>query len=216
MPRVLCTNCQRPEKVCVCAFITVQTAQYPVLVLQHPDEKRKPLSTVPILEKSLTQITVKSDTVFDEEQCIAALGAMGGQQPLLVYPNSASQTQTLWLDYQAERKVAGCNRFEHCDALILLDGTWRNTREIMLINDWLCALPTLALRNTPPSRYRIRKATQADALSTIETVAFLMGLLDETFCADQLLRPFDEMVERQIASMGRAVFERNYTDADKN
>lgn len=210
MARVICGDCQRPKKVCVCDHIRIQEACFPVIVLQHPDEAAKPLSTVPILRKSLSRIHVYCAEVFDQVQCFKRLAEWGAYRPLLVYPKIGSQdVQHICLDC-SEGSDDAEKRVHPQDALILLDGTWRNTREIMLANAWLSQLPTLALINTPRSRYRIRKATRKDALSTIETVACLMGMLDPHFSVETLLHPFDKMIDHQIANMGQAVFERNY------
>ena len=96
------------------------------------------------------------------------------------------------------------------DAVILLDGTWRNTREILHKNTWLHTLPTMALKNVGASRYRIRKAPQENALATIEAVSKLLSVLDKKFDQDIFLKPFNRMIDAQIAKMGDAVYQRNY------
>ena len=96
------------------------------------------------------------------------------------------------------------------DSIILLDGTWRNTREILHKNEWLQSLPTIELKNVEKSRYRIRKSSQENALATIEAVSKLLKALDQSFDEHLFLKPFDQMIDAQIAKMGEAVYQRNY------
>ncbi|WP_361194396.1 DTW domain-containing protein, partial [Streptomyces sp. NPDC021354] len=62
------------------------------------------------------------------------------------------------------------------------------------------------------SRYRLRKAPMPGALSTIEAIVTALNLLDSPSRFDELLRPFDALIEGQIDAMGREVYRRNHAD----
>ena len=57
-------------------------------------------------------------------------------------------------------------------------------------------LPRLALRNLPPSHYRIRKAHEPDQLSTLEATCYALGQLEcDATRFQPLLDAFDGFVE---------------------
>jgi DTW domain-containing protein YfiP len=60
------------------------------------------------------------------------------------------------------------------------------------------------------SRYRLRKAPEPGALSTVEAIAQALQTLETPVSFEALLRPFEALIEGQIAAMGEAVFQRNH------
>ena len=94
--------------------------------------------------------------------------------------------------------------------LIVPDGTWRKARKLLYLNPLLEALPRVTLGQVLPSRYRLRKAPQPGALSTIEAVVEALNALEGAGRFDALCRPFDALIEGQIKAMGRETFERNH------
>jgi DTW domain-containing protein YfiP len=68
----------------------------------------------------------------------------------------------------------------------------------------------VTLDNPPPSRYRLRKAPGAEALSTLEAITHALHTLEPDRSFDALLRPFDALIEGQIAAMGEETFRRNH------
>ena len=68
----------------------------------------------------------------------------------------------------------------------------------------------LALPDGMTSRYRLRKAPAAGALSTLEAVAAALNLLESPACFDALLRPFERLIDGQIEAMGEETYRRNH------
>ena len=92
----------------------------------------------------------------------------GGRTPVLLYPDTP--------DCQAPGLPA-------CPApgattLVVLDGTWRKSRKMLHLNPALQRLPRIALRDTAPSLYRIRKAQGPDQLSTLEAACHALAQID--------------------------------------
>ncbi len=84
--------------------------------------------------------------------------------------------------------------------LVLVDGTWAHARKLVRDNPELAALPRYAFHPPAPSEYRIRKEPSADYVSTIESLALVLGALEgdpDKFKA--LLVPFRAMIDAQIA-----------------
>ncbi|MOA09663.1 DTW domain protein [compost metagenome] len=94
--------------------------------------------------------------------------------------------------------------------LIVPDGTWRKARRILHCNPWLAQLPRLSLGEGLVSRYRLRKAPGPGALSTLEAIVHCLNVLDGAGRFDGLLRPFEALIDGQIAAMGEETFRRNH------
>ena len=93
--------------------------------------------------------------------------------------------------------------------LVVPDGTWRKARKLLHLNSALAALPRVCLPPGLNSRYRLRKAPAAGALATIEAIAAALELQEgRSFAA--LLRPFEALIEGQIAAMGAEIYQRNH------
>jgi len=93
-------------------------------------------------------------------------------------------------------------RLTKVSRLILLDGTWRQSRKLLAANPWLAALPRLALPGRP-SRYEIRRAHRPGQLSTLEAGLHALGLLEgapERF--DSLWTAFEGFVSRSLEQRG--------------
>ncbi|MFV1873773.1 MAG: tRNA-uridine aminocarboxypropyltransferase [Oleiphilus sp.] len=210
MARSYCPKCHKPEKVCLCPWLTKQGNQVAVLILQHPDEVKKAIGTASIVKLSLERCTITAELKPDERLIQNELKALQASQPLLIYPQALNDTNAHYMyDFEKDRFTSSPLQ-KHYDCIILLDGTWRNTREILHCNPWLRRFPTLELKNAEASRYRIRQAQKSGALATIEAVAKALTVLADDVNVDTLLLPFEKMIALQIEQMGQAVFEKNY------
>lgn len=99
--------------------------------------------------------------------------------------------------------------------LIVPDGTWRKASKILHCNPFLAALPRVTLPPGLQSRYRLRRAPMAGALSTLEAIVGALNLLEGPGRFDQLLAPFEALIEGQIAAMGEEVYRRNHLEAKR-
>jgi len=211
-----CSVCSIARAACICRHVTQQNNRYPVLILQHNDEKKKPLGTAKLVSLGLEKAAVISGSVFSKEQVSMVLDKYECEYPILLYPQKfRSSPFHLSIDANINSteklNLTNASLFERFDCVILLDGTWRNTRELLLLNSWLTVLPTISLENTGESLYRIRKTQSAGTLSTIESVGSLLQILESSFERDLLLRPFDEMIRFQISKMGKETYLKNYS-----
>lgn len=113
-----------------------------LLILQHPAEAGHAKNTALLLTLGLERAQLLRGEVFD-----AALAAPG---TALLYPGDG-----------VPAAPADVRR------LILLDGSWRQSRRLLSASPWLADLPRLALPALP-GRYALRRAHRPGQLSTLE------------------------------------------------
>lgn len=83
--------------------------------------------------------------------------------------------------------------------LVVIDGTWSQTRKLLRENPELAALPRYAFTPPGPSEYRIRTEPHEHFVSTIEALALVLGALENKPGGfDALLAPFRAMVDKQL------------------
>jgi DTW domain-containing protein YfiP len=123
-----------------------------------------------------------------------------GRQPLLLYPDTPADA-TLGIA-PAPALAPELLRDPGLLRLVVLDATWRKSRKMLYLNPALQRLPRLALRDVPPSAYRIRKAHAPHQLSTLEAAAHALAQLESDALRYQpLLAAFDGFVQQQAAQV---------------
>ncbi|SDH37521.1 tRNA-uridine aminocarboxypropyltransferase [Pseudomonas abietaniphila] len=195
MSRARCQRCLRPDNHCLCALIPALDSRTRVLILQHPSEVNHALNTARLAVLGLNNAELVVGEVFDD---LATLLDVPGYQARLLFPGEGAEA----LSAQAgEVKPL---------LLVIPDGTWRKARKLLHLNPRLAALPRVTLDNPPPSRYRLRKVPGAEALSTLEAITHALHTLEPDRSFEALLRPFNALIEGQIAAMGEETFRRNH------
>ena len=195
MSRPTCSRCQRPLSHCLCPLIPDIDSLTRVLILQHPSEVGHALNTARLAALGLRNAELRVGEVFDD---LPQLLVQPGYRACLLFPGEKAVALSA---YAPEEKPL---------LLVVPDGTWRKARKLLHLNPLLAALPRVSLATVVPSRYRLRKAPEEGALSTIEAVVAALDTLEAPKGFEALLRPFDALIEGQIAAMGEAVFVRNH------
>ena len=196
MPRPRCERCQRPLDHCLCPLIPALDSRTRVVLLQHHSETNHALNTARLAALGLTNAELRVGEVFDD---LPALLATPGYRPALLFPGD-------------QARVLAPYQQAHDEPLLLIvpDGTWRKARKLLYLNPLLEALPRVTLGAVAPSRYRLRKAPEAGALSTIEAVVGALNALEQPASFDALLAPFEALIEGQIKAMGVETYQRNH------
>jgi len=161
-----------------------------VLILQHPDEVAHALNTARLAALGLRNATLQVGERFEE----------------------ALDDGATWLLFPGEQAVplAELVGLPRPPRLVVPDGTWRKARKLLHLNPPLAALPRVRLPDGLVSRYRVRKAPAPGALSTLEAIVAALNALEGAGRFDALLKPFDALIEGQIAAMGEATYRRNH------
>lgn len=199
MPRPQCPRCTRPVERCLCALIPCLPSRTRLLILQHPSEVRHALNTARLAALGLSNAQLLVGEVF--EQLDTHLQQPGYRAHLL-FPGETAQLLSAIQGAPDERPLL----------LVVPDGTWRKARKLLHLNPALAALPRVVLASGLHSRYRLRKAPMAGALSTIEAIVEALNTLEAPARFGALLNPFEALIEGQIEAMGEQTFLRNHAD----
>ena len=196
MPRPRCERCQRPLDHCLCPLIPSLASRTRIVLLQHPSETAHALNTARLAALGLNNAELRVGEVFDG---LDELLATPGYRAALLFPGDQAQVLTAYTEVDDQPLL-----------LIVPVGTWRKARKLLYLNPMLAALPRVTLGAVAPSRYRLRKAPEAGALSTLEAVVEALNVLEQPVSFDALLKPFDALIEGQIKAMGAETFQRNH------
>ena len=182
MTRTTCSGCGRPEKVCLCSHLQVRALPFELVIWQDPDEAKHPLSTAPLLHLSSpgSRLLVGDTFSFTD-----IFGDCPADDVALLYPLEG-ESLTVDLARPQIRKV------------LVLDGTWRKVRRLLLLNPWLHTLRHIALTPAESSRY-LRVSPRDDGISTIEAVLMLADEWQPDVGYCEGIAVLDRMRELQMA-----------------
>ncbi|WP_283787299.1 tRNA-uridine aminocarboxypropyltransferase [Bermanella sp. WJH001] len=201
MPRKLCEHCQRPLAVCICPYLVNLQAPCRLLILQHPSEQKQALATVPLLQLCIKPLDVLVGEEFEHLDVVQGL-LRNPKSCRVLFPAANSEEWNL---------TEQANSVEGIETLIIIDGTWRKAKRIWHMNPWLAKLPCVHLSNIPSSQYQIRSSSIEGGVSTLEAVMHGCHYLSSNKGGfDELLKPFNAMVDMQIKKMGQEVFLAHY------
>jgi DTW domain-containing protein YfiP len=185
-PRAMCPDCARPASVCLCAELIRVPTRTRVVILQHPRESTVPIGTARIAELALPNAERHVGVDFSSDPRLREILADAQAPPILLYPGAGAR------DLASEPPRGPVT-------LVVVDGTWWQSRKLLKKNPEISRLPRYAFEPPEPSRYRIRREPEKHCVSTIEAIARALGYLErETQGLDALLEPFDAMVEHQL------------------
>jgi DTW domain-containing protein YfiP len=182
MSRILCSNCQRPDKTCICRFTTDIANDIHVVVLQHPSEVSQTKGTIALLAKSLQSCRVLVGENFSEDECF--LQIMEQYQPVLLYPgenaNILNHTGKAQLSDAIQGNKQSWNKYKPT-CLVVLDGTWKKAYRMYMLSTNLQQLPQVCLPDdlANSGQYLIRKVAKNNALSSLEASCYALALLEE-------------------------------------
>ena len=197
MSRIQCPRCLRPQSHCLCPLIPSLDSRTRVLLLQHPSEVNHALNTARLAALGLNNAELIVGEVFED---LPVLLNRPGYTAGLLFPGEEAQPM----------KAYGSS--DESMLLVVPDGTWRKARKMLHLNPLLAALPRVTLAEGRVSRYRLRKAPGPGALSTVEAIVQALQVLEAPSTFEPLLKPFEALIEGQIAAMGEEVYQRNHAD----
>lgn len=192
--RVICEKCLRAASACICACVETVPHSCEVLILQHPDEARHIKSSGRLLHLCLPRSQIEIGLAFEPSYLNAILQG-DGKQNVLLYPETEVQQTEHYP--RLDRQECPTSRLR----LIILDASWRHSRAMLQSNPLLQALPRMGLRDTPASRYVIRRAHKTDQLSSLEACTYALQILEpENNHCSKLLDAFDRFNQMQLAA----------------
>jgi DTW domain-containing protein YfiP len=182
-----CEGCGLPEERCLCAAIPTLATRTRLALVAHHREWCRSSNTGRLLVRALpgTKVHVRGERAATPLAPLAPLGA----RVLVLFPDEPSRVLT---------------SADAADDLVLVvpEGSWAQTRRALRREPWLQG-ERVRLPDGAPSRYRLRTAPTATAVSTFEAVARALGILEGEPIERALMAVFDEFVARSLAVRGR-------------
>ncbi|MFO0645776.1 MAG: tRNA-uridine aminocarboxypropyltransferase [Polyangiales bacterium] len=185
-PRASCARCLRPVKLCWCEHLTTLDTKTRVVLLQHPKERDLAIGTARMATLCLPNSELHVGVEWSGSAALNRALSDPERPAALLYPGPGAIDV---LEHPPGRPIT----------LVVIDGTWWQTRNVLKKNPALAALPRYAFRPPSPSDYRIRREPHAACVSTIEALTYVLGALEGS--ADRfraMLKPFHAMIDAQI------------------
>ncbi|XP_013102161.1 tRNA-uridine aminocarboxypropyltransferase 2 [Stomoxys calcitrans] len=176
--RSKCDKCKRPKVVCWCSSLPnppVDT-QSSIVILQHPAEEKRTLRTALMLQLGLKpgKCIVYKGKKFPSPKNQAELEPiLQSANSLLLYPSKTSvPLETIRQQTQAGEGPQGPF------TLVLIDGTWPQAKAIYASSPILHHMHQVKLISAGISDYIIRTQPTEGCLSTLETAAQSLAVLE--------------------------------------
>ncbi len=171
--RPSCPTCLRAKTGCICHLISKVDTDIEVLILQHPLEVTETKGTARLLHLCLPNSQLLTGEVFEDGLLKNSLSA---KNAILLYPTTL-EDHSLGISPSPELNSILLKDFSNI-RLIIIDGTWRKSRKILIKNPYLQTLPRLVLRDLPVGQYTIRKARKPYQLSTLEAACAALAQME--------------------------------------
>jgi DTW domain-containing protein YfiP len=189
--RAVCARCLRAMRACICGCVRQVESEIEVLILQHPAEVNHVKGSATLLHLCLPRSAILVGERFAEED-LHPFFAEQQRTNVLLYPDFEGTGSPTMQSFPAGEK----QRIR----LILLDASWRHSKQMLMHSPSLQTIPRYALHQTPPSRYQIRHAYTQEQLSTLEACTYaLMQLESPHDKFNALLQAFDAFNDLQIS-----------------
>ncbi|EPX64495.1 DTW domain protein [Cystobacter fuscus DSM 2262] len=180
--RPRCDRCNLPPHLCLCAELPRVETRTRFLLVQHVVEPRKKSNTGRLATLALTNSRLLTYGAPDEALDTALLGEPG---TWLLFPDGPTAPPGA----PAPRQ------------LVVLDGSWSQTRRMTQRIAALRTLPRLVLPPPDPGTLRLREPTHPSGMSTLDAVARAVALLEGPDTAAPLER-LAALRVRRIADCG--------------
>lgn len=169
-----------------------------ILILQHPQEAKSPLTTVPLLTQLLAHCThrvgfswgsLKKALHHDVTPSEWVVLFVGTQKKM---PKMAPEEK-----YQILDKKGAPQQVAKIKGLIVLDGNWKQAKTLWWRNPWLLKIPRMILNLQNPSLYgSLRREPRKGLVSTLEATAYALDALGENKeVSKTLIQGFEEKIK---------------------
>lgn len=180
-----CKQCWLKEAFCLCGRMPTLEPAVPLVLIRHRLEARKSTNTARIAALVLRNATL-CEFGDDVEQVNTALPDLTGA----------------WLVFPGEEEKSVTPSTPLPTTLVMVDGTWRQTRKMVKKLSRLAALPRLSLKAPGDRVLRLRESHLEEGRSTLEAIADAYGHVGEGEVADQLHALYRLFVEHVFRARG--------------
>lgn len=192
-----CLQCKIHKSLCFCDVIKPIETKTRVSIIMHHRETHLTSNTANLAQLVLPNCQISLRGLPDKPFSAESLGLNAEEYPIYLFPHEdAVFLDQDFLDTHKDKKFH----------LIVPDGTWSQAVKFYRREPSLAGIQCVKLPAGEPGRYRLRKSSDENRLSTYEAITRALGILEnsETLRNDMEFI-FDTMVERVIR--GRTAFE---------
>ncbi len=205
-----CSNCLKPNHLCVCEAVEpIQNGVF-LLILQHPQEKRETLGTAQIAHLQFANSALKVGLSWPNLKRILGREVDYKRWGVLylgpVKPgDTAAKSEIAVVDKAGVAQKDGDRLLAGLEGVILLDGTWSQAKTLWWRNAWLLKCRRIVLHPQFRSLYgQARKEPRHESVSTLEAGAFVLSrLAGDPAILDRALKPFSLLLTKIRASRSR-------------
>ncbi|XP_043285974.1 tRNA-uridine aminocarboxypropyltransferase 2 [Venturia canescens] len=190
-----CGQCKRPVGVCWCPGLpkTPLCPESRIIILQHPAEVKRCLRTAPMLALGLESgkcLTYRGKK-FPSTKHEGLAKILEDKDTILLYPSPNAVNI-------AELPIVGVDGQRPYN-LVLLDGTWPQAKAMYHSSPPLWYLRACKLVGVATSEYVIRTQPTEGCLSTLESGALSLALLEgKLWLRDAMLGPLHHLCRYQL------------------
>ena len=199
-----CPRCSLPPRWCTCDLLPPVETQLAVHVLIHRGEQCKPSSTGRLIARAVNGAAChvfQRATRFHPATGFAADSLEPGRELWILHPGGNPLPEALAAT--AGGRCAGTT-------VLLLDGTWRQAREMLRSVEPLGRCFRLSDANSEPGRYWLRDQPGPTQLSTAEALMGVLRGAGELHAEGRLRLHFELHVYATLLARGRREMAERY------
>src|SRR5580658_5324854 len=186
-----CARCRIYRPLCLCGEIVPLILATRVTLYMHWRERFRATNTGWLACLALPNSEIRLRGARVQEFRTAEAAPL--KNALLLFPTEdAVELTPEWLARQP-RPVT----------LVVPDGSWNQAKKVPYRESGVAGIPNVKLAIGAPSCYRLRHSPHVQNLSTLETIARALGVIEGREVQESLESLFLKMVERRLWSMGQ-------------
>jgi DTW domain-containing protein YfiP len=202
--RGLCFKCFRSQTTCLCDNVIPVRPEIEIVILLHPMERKRSIGTARLTHLCLTNSRIITGATFNEHSSVKELLADPKKVCFVLYPGPKS----INIEEQIPVQMIEAKQHGRQVVVFVIDGTWPCAKRMLRKSTILHSLPQISFHPTKTSEYQIRKQPESYCLSTVEAVHRVLGILEPSLDASNLLHVFRELVKTQLSFSGVGPFRR--------
>ncbi len=178
-----CRRCWIREEFCICPTVPLVETRTRVLVVRHERESWKSTGTARVAALALPKLSFVD---FDDDPAGVNERLPALSDAVVLFP---SEQPSPWPETPPS-------------TLVVLDGTWRQTRKMFTKLPKLHGLPRVQLEGPPADVLRLRDTSFDEGRSTLEAIAETLHRLEGASVSKPLLELHAEFVVRVLKARG--------------
>lgn len=196
--RDVCGGCKRPSVVCWCVALPSEplTPSCRIVLLQHPAEEKRSLRTASMLMRGLSSgscLLFKGKKFLQNRQD-GVMDILQSANSVLLFPSRESVNL---LEVVGDFETS--NSLQRLENIVIIDGTWPQAKAIYNNSPALQSMRQAKLMVGGGSEYVIRTQPTEGCLSTLETAAEALSLVeDDVTYRRLLLAPLKVLCDHQL------------------